>query len=405
MALEQAAASTQLLRRMNAEAVLRYALGAGVFNASDVIESTGLTRSTVIGLCDYLIELGWIDRLDDARAAGEYSKGRPARRFELRASAGFIVGVDAGQHSATAVVADVRGHVVGRVRRSFGDEALDPTVRLAVMTDAVDTVLAEAEVSRAAVLATVFGIPAPTDEGGRSPFGEEGYWAAMNPHLSTAFAGYGRVIVENDANLAALAEQSIGAGRGIRSFAALLSGERFGAGLIIDNLLIRGRHGGAGEMRMLDIVEGVGSADGLAALARDWGREAAVASSTPPAPIAPVEVTAEAVLAKAASGDAASLAIVARLGERLARVCFVLSSMLDVERVILVGAVAVAAGPIIEKATAVLEHEFYEPVPEIVASPLGADAVVLGAIQRGIALVQANPLSFEPALALPAPTA
>jgi len=242
----------------------------------------------------------------------------------------------------------------------------------------------------------VFGIPAPTDEGGRSPVGEEGYWANMNPHVTSAFEGYGRVIVENDANLAAIAEQAIGAGRGIRSFAALLSGERFGAGLIIDNLLIRGRHGGAGEMRMLDIVEGVGSADGLAALARDWGREAALSTTSPLAALAPEEVTAEAVLALAASGDKQSLAIVARLGDRLARVCFVLASMLDVERVILVGAVAVAAGPIIEKATAVLEKDFYEPVPEIVPSPLGADAVVLGAIQRGLAMVQASPLGFTP---------
>lgn len=393
---------------MNAEAVLRYALSHEVFNASGVIEATGLTRSTVIGLCDDLIELGWINRLDDARAAGEYRKGRPARRFELRAAAGFLVGVDAGEHSATAMVADLRGRALGRVRRSFGNAGLDPVIRLSVMTDAVDSVLSDCGVPRAAVLATVVGIPAPTDTEGRSPIGHDGYWAKMNPNVSVAFSGYGRVVVENDANLAAVAEQSIGAGQGTPSFAALLSGERFGAGLIIDGALIHGRHGGAGEMRALEVVDGVGSAVGLAALARDWATAArtpdTVAATSGSARLSPAEVTAEAVLTLAAEGHAPSIDIVERLGDRLARVCFVLASMLDVERVILVGAIADAAGPIIDKATAVLKRDFYAPIPEILPSTLGADAVVLGAIQRGLAMVQSAPLSFVLAVSHPAPS-
>ena len=401
MTMEQTGASTQLLRRMNTEKVLRFALHTGVFNASDVIESTGLTRSTAIGLCDLLSELGWITRLDDARAAGEYSKGRPARRFELRASAGFVIGVDAGEHSATVEVADLRGRVLGRVRRSFGEARRDAVVRVSVMTAAIEAALSETAVPRASVLVTVFGVPAPTDETGHSPSGEGGFWGQMNPDLVGAFAGYGRVIVENDANLAAVAEQAVGAGRGIRSFAALLSGERFGAGLIIDDTLLRGHHGGAGEMRVLGLVEGVGSADGLAALARELAqsvrRSATLPASSPLALLAPDEVTAEAVLAAAATGDPASREILSLLGDRLARVCLVLASILDIERVIVGGAIAVAAGPVIARALAVLEQNPSLPVPEIVASPLGADAVVLGAIQRGLAMVRSSPLGFVPA--------
>jgi predicted NBD/HSP70 family sugar kinase len=400
MAVEQSGASTHLLRRMNAEAVLRFALDTQVFNASDVIEFTGLTRSTVIGLCDHLIELGWITRLDDARAAGEYSKGRPARRFELRAAAGFVVGVDAGEHSATVEVADLRGRVLGRVQRSFGESRLDAAVRLAVTMDAIQAALSECGVPLSAVLVTVFGVPAPADETGHSPFGEGGYWAQMNPDLASAFEGYGRVIVENDANLAAVAEQAVGAGRGIRSFAALLSGERFGAGLIVDGTLIRGRHGGAGEMRVLSLVEGVGSAAGLAALAREWALSAGVSATIPETSplfgLTSEELTAEVVLTSAAAGDQTSSDIVGRLGDRLARVCLVLASLLDIERVIVGGAIAVAAGPVIARARTVLGTNATLPGPEIVASPLGADAVVLGAIQRGLTLVRSNPLGFLP---------
>lgn len=400
MTRDGSAASTRALRRSNAEAVLRYALSQGAFHASDAMAATGLTRSTVIGHLDELFDVGWIVQLDNARTAGEYSKGRPARRFELRYDAGLIVGVDAGQHGVTVLVTDLRASTLARVRGSFAEAGLDPDLRVAVMTATIDAALADIGASREAILVTVFGVPAPVDEAGRSPVGEDGYWAHMNPDLPDRFAGYGLVVVENDANLAAIAEGALGAGRNSRSFAALLSGERFGAGIIMDDALIRGRHGGAGEMRILDLVEGVGSADGLAALTRDWAAEArrlpdtsttpSLRSSTPP------DITAEAIFASADRGDEASLAIVNRLGDRLARVCFVLASLLDVDRVIIAGAIASASGTVVARARRLLESEFYEPVPEIVASPLGADVVVLGAIERGLSLVRASPLGFAP---------
>lgn len=401
MKAELAATSPQVLRQINTDTVLRFALAGTIFSATDVMAATGLTRSTVLGVCEDLIELGWIDRQGDARTAGEYSKGRPAMRYALRAKSGFFIGVDAGQHSVTAVVADLRGDVLSRVRVSLGEEGSDPELRLRVTRSAVDAALLEAGAAAAAVFATVIGVPAPTDESGNSPAGNGGYWAKMNPGFSTQFPGPGRVLVENDANLAAIAEQSIGAGIGSRSFAALLCGERFGAGLIVDGTLLRGSHGGAGELRILDLVEGVGSADGIGALAREWA-QAVVSTGKPPvksalARVKRADLTAAHVFAAAAAGDRTSLKIVSRLGERLARVCVVLASLLDVDRVILVGAIAEASGPVIAEARLALQSDLYAPVPELVASALGADTVVLGAIQRGISLMRESPLRFTPA--------
>ncbi|BDZ48308.1 hypothetical protein GCM10025867_05490 [Frondihabitans sucicola] len=83
------------------------------------------------------------------------------------------------------------------------------------------------------------------------------------------------------------------------------------------------------------------------------------------------------------------------LGQRLARVCLVLSSLIDVERVILSGAMAAVSEPVIAEARAVLKTDFYPPVPELIASSLGAESVLLGAVQRGLALVRAAPLDFR----------
>lgn len=393
----RAASSPRLVRHANAETVLRFALGRDVFNASDVIESTGLTRSTVIGICDDLMALGWIGQPGDSRDAVGYSKGRPARLFELDARAGLVVGIDAGQHNVTVVVADLRGEPLSRTHETFGGDGLDPDDRIAVTEAALEKALVDADASRDAVLATVVGIPAPTDERGRSPEGDDGYWARMNPGLTTALAGHGVIVVENDANLAAIAEQSIGAGQDTASFAALLAGERFGAGLIIDGALLHGRHGGAGEMRALDFVDGVGDASGLAVLARTWAeeaREAGLPKGSPLAGHAGRALTAEDVFAAARAGDPAAITVCERLGARLARICIVFASLLDVERVVVVGAIAASAGPVIDEARAALD-EYYPPVPEIVPSSLGADAVVIGGIQRGLSLVREHPLDFR----------
>jgi predicted NBD/HSP70 family sugar kinase len=400
MERDDVATSPQLLRRMNVAAVLRYALEAEAFRAVDAMAATGLTRSTVLGLCDELVSQGWIEEMGDSREAGEYSKGRPARRYRLRGQAGCIVGVDAGQHTATAVVADLRGTILARAARTLDSEN-GPDRRVAVR-NTVDEALSEAAVRPGEVFLVVVGVPAPVDDKGGSPEGNE-FWGNMNPGFPAVFADCGRTVVDNDANLAALAERAHGAGA--RSFAALLSGERFGAGLVIDGMLLRGPRGGAGEMRLLTAVEGVGSADGLGLLGRKWAVDASRAGALPPgsilAGIPRGRLSAEAVFDAAVAGDPAALGIVDRLGERLARVAHVLASLLDVEKVIVAGAVAAAVEPVLTKAAAVLAEKFEAPVPALAASALGADGVVLGALECALSMVRSQPLSFAPHLLEP----
>jgi predicted NBD/HSP70 family sugar kinase len=267
------------------------------------------------------------------------------------------------------------------------------------MHEAVGEALDDAGTHEDSVLVTVVGVPAPVDDRGRSPVGD-GYWARMNPGIINGFARRGhRLIVDNDANLAAIAEGRIGAGVGASSFATLLSGERFGAGLIIDGALLRGRHGGAGEMHVLDLVEGVGSADGLAAAARKWARDAIEARDVPKRsallrnlPARPEFID---VVTAAQAGETAAIAIVDRLADRLARVCAVLSGLLDVERIIIGGALAATSGPVIERATTILATYMHLPVPELTASTLGADSVNIGAVQQALSVVREDPLAFD----------
>ncbi|WP_424709522.1 ROK family protein [Microbacterium sp. SLBN-111] len=274
--------SVPSLRRHSLDAVLAYAWDAEVFTASDVMSAVALTRSTTIDVLDELVARGLLVELPNARAVGEYSKGRPARRFALRADAALVVGVDAGRGHVTATVADLRGVPIATSRLSIDPERDSPERRRRAAEKVVDATLTRAHASRDALVAVCVGVPAPVDRAGRSPVHHDGFWQRMNPDFVDTFASWAPVVrVENDASLAAVAEHAQGAAVGYDDFVALLAGERFGAGLWLDGRLLRGAHGGAGETVAFDRVEGVGSAYGLAPRCVDAARTAIAAGTLP----------------------------------------------------------------------------------------------------------------------------
>jgi len=391
-------------KRANAAAVLDYAWGTTAFTASDAIAATGLTRSTVIALCDELVERGWLRELPNARAAGEYRKGRPARRYELRASAGAVVGVDAGQHCITAAVADLRGNALGRTYTEIDPEGRADAERVQTADATIAKALELAGVPKASVLCVAVGVPAPTDLDGNSPEGEYEYWSRMNPGYAAHFRERGLLTeIENDANLAALAEGALGAGVGVSSYIALMAGERFGAGYVVDGHLVRGKRGAAGELRLLSLVEGVGSTHGIGALLRTWALELRASGTVDPeSPIMKTpkaRLGAEVVLNAAAAGDGAASGLVDRMAERLARICAVLAGLLDVERIIVSGAVAQSLDLLLPRTAARLDDLTHPPAPELVASSFDGGVVSIGAVVRALEIVRTNASALAPAAA------
>ncbi len=376
---------------VNAVAVLGFAWDREAFTASDAMVATGLTRSTVIGLCDELLELGWLTELADSRADGtQYLKGRPARRYALSASRAVVIGIDAGIHTVTTQVADLQGRVLSHASRSLIGPWPTASERVDAIEQGIENGLAEAGVTAAEVLCVVVGVPAPTDAQGNSPEGPNGFWRRMNPDLRARLDTYGwTTIIENDANLAAIGEGAVGAGVGFDCFITLLAGERFGSGCVVDGRLLRGSHGGAGESHPMALIDGVGEADGIGETARQWARQARDAGDIP-ADSALMQIprdalNAEAVFRAADQGDPTALEIIGRISERLARICAVMGGLLDVDRIILAGGVAKSLDVLLEHTARRLSELMQLRPPELVASDLGSEVVTVGAVMRALA--------------------
>ncbi|MFT4219650.1 MAG: ROK family protein [Microbacterium sp.] len=371
--------------RASTAAVLDHAWDTGVFRTDDIMAAAGLTRSTAISAIDRLIELGLIRELANARSERGYRTGRPARRFELRADAGIIVGLDAGRTRFTTIAADLSGAVLVQRHDEVGILHDSPDERRAAATRAIEGVIADAGAGPEDVLALAVGVPAPVDTSGRSPAHEERFWERMNPGFRDFFADRFPVVrVENDAALAAVAEGSVGAARGIPSFVALLAGSRMGAGVVLEGRLVRGTHGGIGELDAFIHVSGVGSAHGIGQRADEWVRAARadgrVPAAHPLARIPDADLTAQAEFAHIRADDPVTSPLVEELGALLARICGVLGSFYDPERIVVCGAVADALDDVIASASRRVGRALDLPAPTIMASRLGGDVVALGAI-------------------------
>ena len=366
------------------DSVLAFAWDSGEFTASDAMAATGLTRSTTIEALDELVDLGLLIELPNAREVGEYSKGRPARRFSLAGDAAVLVGVDAGERHLTVRVADLRSQPLATLCIEVDSDTDAADARSTLLVDAIETALSRAHRSRADVLAVCIGVAAPVGVDGRSPQHPLGYWGRTNPGFVDAVDWAPIVRIDNDASLAAVAEGSVGAAVGSDNYIALLAGGRLGAGVVVDGRLLRGTHGGVGEMVAFDNVVGVEGSDGLGTRLTRWAIDArAHGEYAPDAPLARLaadEVTGHAILDLAATGDPDARVLVERAGVVLSRIVSVMAGMFDPARFVVSGAISAGIAPVVEAARQHLPKDMHLPAPELVISPLGADVVVLGAL-------------------------
>ncbi|MDO5066450.1 MAG: ROK family protein [Propionibacteriaceae bacterium] len=376
----------QVCRRASTRAVLEIAWEGGVLRADDVMERSGLTRSTVLQALDALSELGLIE--EASTREGERGKGRPARRFRLRSQAGAIVGLEAGQRTMTVTVTDLMGAV--RASRSVDipnaepSHQQDPVQRRLLARAAVEEALRDAGVGVGDVVVVGIGVPAPVDEHGRSPHGWQGFWKVMHAGLAEMFQQeFAHVRIENDAVLAALAELHFGAAKQERNFVTLLAAWGIGAGVVLDGRLVRGVNGAVGELGFFERVKGVGSSVGFHEFIEDWvrtnWREEDLPGGHPWQEYLRGERPRESLLALLGEQDLVMAPLFRELVLRIGRILEFLALVYDPAVIIVAGPVARDVAPVLEAVRRELAATSGLGALKVVASPLGGDLVSLGA--------------------------
>jgi len=368
--------SAKLLRAMNESAALGHLLDGGSLTRNDLRELTGLSKPTTSEVLRRLTEAGL------AVVTG-HTSGGPGPNAEI-----YAVNPDAA-YAVAVSVRDTPG-------------SLRPALAVAV-SDLTGTTRARAELSvdlegdalpaviREAVGAQCAAAGVPVDRVRRVQLAVPG---AYNPQTGgihhVHVPGLGRpglvgdlrrllgvpVAVDNDVNLAAVAERRRGVAGTADSFVLLWFGQGLGLAIDLGGTLLRGASGGAGEIGYIalgvapdagprpDLHDLVGG-PAVLALAKEYGVEAdtpgqAVAQATPE--------------------------MLAELADRIAVGLAVVIAVLDPALVVLAGEVGQAGGPALRDAVTAATAGSLNT--RIAVTGLADDAVLLGALDAGIAEVR-----------------
>jgi predicted NBD/HSP70 family sugar kinase len=376
-------ASPSTARAINDRLALRLLQQEGPLTAGQLKQLTGLSRPSVADLVERLTAAGLISVVGES---GEQRRGPNARLYGIVADRAQLAALDIRTESVSVVVADLLGAELVRASVPIAD---DTGTGLAV-EQAVTLVERAAKEAGAERLHTL-GIGAPglidpatgelRDSSGL-PEWHRRLVAALQERLPA------RVVVENETNLAALAEQRDGAAHDRDTFVLLWLGHGTGAAVVLDGRLRRGASGGAGEIGFLpvpgtsvlpsatDCEGGFHSLAGAAAIAQLAAEHGLVATEVAHEPYAAALVR-EAV---AAPDAAASGPFLDALADRLAVGAASVVAVLDPGCVVLAGEVGQAGGDVL---AARVERRLarMSPLPvEVRASVLGGGAVLRGAL-------------------------
>ncbi|WP_328478473.1 ROK family protein [Actinoplanes sp. NBC_00393] len=355
------------LRELNSLSIVRALRNHPPSTVTELSRRTGLSRPAVDVIAQGLVTDGWASVLEPGASS---AVGRPARRYQFRAGAGHVLGVDVGAHKILALLADLDGNIVQSVRHAVDAEA-GPAERLAKLDEVVNACLSGAGKTPPDIWAITVAVTGAVDSTGRTSFFTPlPGWKSVDltAHLGARFAC--PIVVENDCKMAALAERWKGAASDADDIVYLLAGMRNGAGLIIDGVLRRGYGGAAGEIGALKNVRWLNAPEHL--------------QKCPGVPdtVSPDDAAAW-VFNAAREGHKAARTAVNRYVKDLAIGAAALVLTLDPQVVIFGGGFSRSADLVLDPLRRELERLCLR-MPEVRASTLGADSVALGALKLSL---------------------
>jgi predicted NBD/HSP70 family sugar kinase/biotin operon repressor len=374
--------SLESLRERNRRQLLDQLRRHGSASRADLARLTGLSRSTVSTLIADLQASGLVvEREPDERVS---QQGRPPTLLTLDRSAGLVLGIDFGHEHVHVAIADLSRTILAeRTQELDVDRSAAQALDLAVtLTDAV---IAAASVDGDRILGAGVGLSGPIDvaEGTVHAGKILPGWAGIRPVDELAGRLGLRVHLDNDANLGALAEVTLGAGIGARDAIYVMVSDGVGAGLILGGELYRGTGGTAGELGHVLVDESgpICRCGNRGCLEMMAGGRAITGLLRPSHGD---DLTLDDVVALAAGGDSGARRAIADAGRVLGRSVAAIVNAFNPELVIVGGKVS-AAGDVLLDPLREAVHRYAIPSAaedvRITRGVLGERAEVLGALE------------------------
>lgn len=373
--------SQSSLRGANRALVLDAVRRHGGLTQVELAGATGLSAATISTIVKELLAAGLVQTRTAVRS------NRRAVMVTLTRRAGLAVGVHVGVRHLQVVLADA-GHEelasksLPLPHEHRADTTLDRVALLVVeLVERVGATLDE-------VVGIGIGVPAPVDEGTGtiSVPGVLRGWddVPIAQVLSKRLAR--PVYVDNDANLGALAESTLGAGRAFRDMVYVRVSHGTGAGIVVGGQVFRGFAGTAGEIGHVQVDRAglICQCGSRGCLDTVVGWRALVE----PLRASQGALTLKDVVRAASDGDPGAAQVVADAGAVIGQVVSTLAVITNPQCIVVGGELAetgeLLLRPIREATRRRMLLNRVAPL-EVVGAELGARAEVVGALALALA--------------------
>lgn len=377
--------SRSYLRRRNSLSVLE-CLWDAPLRTAEVVRFTGLSRTAAESVISDLVALGWliVEHPDELEERG---LGRPAVRYRVAHELGRVAAVDIGAHHVSAAVADLSGRRIAQ-QTVAAEEFMSASERADMAVRLLAATIREANAQPCDLWCLTVGSPGVIHEGKVTHFGGGGMpgWSGYDIAKRFSQEAGCPIRVEGDSALGAIAELWQGAATDTTEMVYLLSGVRTGAALVVDGKLHRGARGGAGLVGELPELR-------WSEIERERYGAGLFTSATDPSNLFEL----------AQHGDGLAAARVDAFARALALGAAAMVLAVDPEVLVIGGPTARYADTFLDRFVDELQR--YCPLaPEVRASTLGSDAVLIGSVRMGLNMVHELLLdSVETAAAFPTP--
>ncbi len=309
--------------------------------------------------------------------------GRRPATLTLNPAAGVIVSVSFRAEFVDVGLADMAANF-----HAFRSEVMNvPFTRPSVAFDQaaalIEEVVGGSDWDRSRLLAVGLSVPAPIDRrtGMIASTGILRGWDTTNPAEEMHSRWPLPVLVDNDANLAALAELRFGAGRGRDDFIYVLASGGIGSALVLNGRLYRGASGIAGELAhtVIDPDGPVCRCGNRGCLSAAYDVKAQLSLLRP---VIDDSVGLEGIVGLLRDRDRATLGVVRDAGTAIGRILAGLCNELNPSAIVFGGELANVDTPLIDAVRQAIDRFALPAIAdavELVPGSLGKRAEALGA--------------------------